>query len=67
MAASNLHHFEAPALNLQETFETIGGKKGTEAHPGTSRTNVQIVNLSLIQCIKMKVMIVDNNSVYSFC
>ena len=36
MAASNLHHFEAPALNLQETFETIGGKKGKEAHPGTS-------------------------------
>ena len=63
MAASNLHHFEAPALKLQETFETTAGKKGPEAQPGTSRTNVQIVNLSLIRCIKMKVVIVDNNSV----
>ena len=63
MAAFNLHHFEAPALKLQETFETTAGKKGPKTQPGTSRTNVQIVNLSLMRCIKMKVMIVDNNSV----
>ena len=63
MAASNLHHFEAPALKLQETLETTAGKTCSEAQPETSRTNVQIVNLSLMRCIKMKVMIVDNNSV----
>ena len=63
MAASNLNHFEAVALKLQETFETIAGKKGLEPQPGTNRTNVQIVNLSLMRCIKMKVMILDNNSV----
>ena len=48
MAASNLNHFEAVALKLQETFETIAGKKGLEPQLGTSRTNVQIVNLNLM-------------------
>ena len=67
MAASNLHRFEAPALKLQETFETTAGKKGPEAQLGTSRKNVQIVNLTLMRCIKMIVMIVDNNSVSNVC
>ena len=63
MAASNLHNFEAPALNLEETFETAVGKKVHKAYLRTSRINVQIVNLSLMRYIKMKVMLVDNNSV----
>ena len=63
MPASNKHNFEASALNLEESFETTKGKKVQEAHPRTSRINVQIVNLSLMRCIKMKVMIVDNNNV----
>ena len=59
MASSNLHNFEAPALNLKETSETTAGKQDPEAHLGTSRIDVQIVNVNLMWCVKM---IVDNNT-----
>ena len=56
MATSEMHHFEAPPLQLQETFETVTGKTSPEAHLGPCQRIVKILNLDLIQYFEMEVV-----------